>query len=132
MRKIIVALMVVAMMLTGCAGFWTKAQTNVCNPPQAVIDVIKAGIPIIKIAINIALPGSQVFTDAIEAEATANLILNTGCVAVTDLNKLIAFIQGTSFAQAQASTAVAKLKAAGTVTQPLNVAPLQAWADSVK
>jgi hypothetical protein len=129
MRRIIVLLLVVAMAVSGCATFWTKAEETICNPPAVVVDGAKLAAPIIKIAIGMLIEGSQEYLDAIDSAAAVDSILRTGCVAAGSLNKLIAFLQSSIFKSAEVAAqtkAMGKMKAA---PKAVSVQPFQDWRD---
>jgi hypothetical protein len=103
------------------------AEKIACNPPQSVIIVAEAAIPIIEIAIGALVPGSAEWMTAVTAGATAHTIVTsvqTGvCVGLGQLNNLIAFLESP---QAKA-TQVKMLKRAKMAPAPLDIAPLKVW-----
>jgi hypothetical protein len=145
MKNVLAGLVVLAMVsgcctLTDINGVETKsflnclkaAQDKICNPPAVVIDMAKLAAPIIKTAISLLVPGSAEYLAAIDSAAAIDSILNTGCVGITNLNKLVAFLQTDAFKNAQAVSAVAKMKMAGAMTSPISVQPFIDWRNSAK
>lgn len=131
MKKVWILCLIVAVVFasTGatCKSFWTGAQDTLCNPPPAVVTVVQVGISIAETAISMYVQGSQEYLDAAAALVSAQGLLNTGCILVTDLNKLKAWLQSNQALQAQAVMATKKMKATGKVSQPLNIEPLINW-----
>jgi hypothetical protein len=126
MKKLMVVLTIVALMFTGCS-FLQTVQDTLCNPPQSVIDVATAASPLVAIAINIAVPGSAVYVNAVSVQAAITAIQGGACVSLTQLNALIAWLQSDEAkslqVQAQVKAGPAKAKA------PINIQPLLNWRD---
>lgn len=138
MKKIIVLVLVLSLCSLGCAckrtnsttGVTTAnlgncfanitgpAQTMVCNPPAAVVNIVSIAIPIL---------GSMVGMDATFALGVCKSIQTIGCTSLTALNRLIDFFNSPSFQQAFAQTQAAKLKAV-----PFDVQPLVDWSHKAK
>lgn len=135
MKKILILLAIVALALTGCCtltapdGTQTKstancfkvAQDKVCNASPDVLAVADTVLAIVKPFVATALPGSAVLM----AYVTATNIKTYGCAGITDLNLLIAFIQGynTQTSMAMKGGSIKMGQAA------INVQPLISWRD---
>jgi len=130
MKRIAILCLIVAMGLgvTG-ATCLQNVQDRVCNPPQAVIDVANAAAPLVAMAIQIALPGSAAYVNAVSVQAAITAIQGGACVSVTQLNNLIAWLQSE---QAQTLAAKAMVKAGPARAMAINVQPLISWRDGVR
>jgi amino acid transporter len=130
MKKILVLCLIIAVGLgvTG-ATCLQNVQDKVCNPPADVIAVVNAAAPLVAIAINIAVPGSAVYVNAVSVMATVTAIQGGACVSMTQLNALIVWLQSD---EAKSLQAKAMVKAEPTKAVALDPAPLIAWRDSVK
>jgi curli biogenesis system outer membrane secretion channel CsgG len=103
------------------------AQDKACNPPVAVMTVINAAAPLIASILNLAVPGSSVFISASNALQWVTTLQKTGCLALTDLNKLIAYLQSADFTQGQALVATSQMKKGLHAAAPIEVQPLVDW-----
>ncbi len=124
MKKALILIMAVALLSSGCAGFLKfsqQAQEKLCNPPEAVMTVIKGAAEVVKSILAIAVPGSQLYVSAVEAGQVVDAIQGGACVTVTQLNNLIAFLQSDAAQKAMAGQKVF-----------VNVQPLQDWASKGK
>ena len=130
MKKLIVLLAIVALAFsTTGATCLQNVQDKVCNPPADVIAVANAAAPLVAIAINIAVPGSTVYVNAVSVMAAVTAIQGGVCVSVTQLNALISWLQSD---EAKTLQEKAMVKAGPAKTAALDPAPLIAWRDSVK
>jgi hypothetical protein len=128
MKKCLSILVVLAMLVGGCS-FLQTAQDILCNPPQSVIAVANAAAPLVAIAINMAIPGSAVYVNAVTVQGAITAIQGGACVSLTQLNALITWLQSDEAKQVQAQV---MLKAGPMRAVALDAAPLIAWRDSVK
>ena len=95
----------------------TNLQDKICNAPDDVVSVADIVIQLLKPVAMGLVPGSAPYV----ALVTAQGIKSTGCAAVTDLNIMIAYIQGLN----QAKT----MQASGTKAMPqlIDVNALVLW-----
>jgi hypothetical protein len=130
MNKIMVLCLIVALAF-GASGAtcMQNVQTQACNPPAAVTAVITGIVELAKFAVSTFVPGTQEYMDAVSAEATATAIEAGVCISTTQLNNLIAWVNSMSSKAAQNKMMV---KAGPMRAKVVNVAPLQAWADTFK
>jgi hypothetical protein len=127
MKTKLIAAFLAITLIAGCA-FLQTVQDKVCNPPQAVIDVVSAASPLISVAVGLAVPGSEEYITAVALQAAATAILAGTCVTLTQLNNLIAWFQSDKAKSLAAKMAMAKI---GPVKAALlDPAPLIAWRDS--
>lgn len=138
---ILCALMLASAAFAGCCSYtatdgtvsksvancFKTAQDKACSPPAAVMTVINAAAPLIASILNLAVPGSSVFISAANAQQWVTTLQNTGCLALTDLNKLIAYLQSADFTQGQALVATAQMKKGLRAEAPVEVQPLIDW-----
>ena len=124
MKKVLVVLLVVALSLSGCAGFLKfsqQVQDKLCNPPANVMMILEQAAPIVQAIISMAVPGSAAFIAAVNAKQVIDSIQGGACVTVTQLNNLITFLQS-----ADAKKEMSKTKAV------VNVQALQDWSKGIK
>ncbi len=138
------AIVFLSVVLFGCAcprtdttGVTTKNFTNclladqdeVCNPPASVMAVIDAAAPIIAAIVNVAVPGSAAWVTATTMKNAITSVQTVGCLSVSTLNELIAYIQSAAFTQQ-----VATMRAEGKymAVPVIDVGPLVDWRDSGK
>jgi hypothetical protein len=128
MKKIVILCLIVALAFgaTGATCMQT-AQDRVCNPPQNVIAVVNAAAPLVAIAINMAVPGSAAFVNAVSVQGAITAIQGGVCVSLGQLNNLIAWLQSDAVKELQAK---AMLKAGPARAMALDPAPLIAWRES--
>jgi len=103
------------------------AQDKACNPPAAVMTVINMAAPLLATFLNLAVPGSAVYINAANALELVKTVQNTGCIMLTDLNKLIAYLQSADFAQVQSTVAMAEMKKGYKAQAPIDAQPLVDW-----
>ena len=130
MKKVAILCMIVAMAFgaTG-ATCMQNVATQACDPPVAVTAVITSIVTLAKFGVSYFVPGTQDYMDAVSAEGVATSIEAGVCVSVTQLNNLIAWVNSMSTKSLQTK---AMVKAGPMKAQVINVAPLQAWADTFK
>ena len=138
MRKILALIIVLALPLSGCCtliapdGTTTKsaancfktAQDKVCNASPDVIAVAQVVISLLTPELATLVPGTAPFI----AYMTAQNIQATGCAVLTDLNTMIAFIQGMNTQSKLVSVRAGK-KA---FPAGINVQPLIDWRNQGK
>ena len=128
MKKLLVLCLIIAVGL-GVSGAtcMQNVQDTVCNPPASVIAVANAAAPLVAIAINMALPGSAAFINAVTVQGAITAIQGGACVSTTQLNALIAWLQGNDAKtlQAKAQVKAGPMKAAAFI----DPAPLIVWRD---
>lgn len=93
----------------GCASvkaFFTSAQEIACSPPANVIAVAKAAAPLVAIAINMLVPGTEAYINIVTVEQAVDAILGGACVSLTELNALITWLQSDMAKSIQTKTAV--------------------------
>lgn len=134
MKRILISVMVLPLMVGGCAGFkpfFTSAQGIACNPPANVIAVAKVAAPLIEIALAMIVPGTAAYLAAVDASAVVNAIQKGICVSVKQLNSLIAFLSSDAAKSARIKQVkmAAGLKA---MPAPINLQPLVDWAGIIK
>ena len=135
MKRIMISILCLALM--GCCSYtatdgtvsksfgncFKTAQDKVCGATADQIAIADAVIALLKPVLSTLVPGSAAFT----AFVTAQSIKDTGCAVLSDLNVMIAFIQGIN---TQNQLAAAKgLKMAPAV---INVQPLIDWRNKGK
>ena len=107
MKKIMVLCMLVALAfgVTGatCTG---QVQEMACNPPASVITVAQAAAPLVAVAINMAIPGSAAYVNAVTVQGAVDALLGGACVSLTQLNALIAWMQSDTAKTLQAKAMV--------------------------
>ena len=138
MEKILVLCLIVAMSLSITGATCMKSvEESICNPPPLVVEVVKGAVSIIKFAVSFYAtnPTSQAFLAAVDAQAAANTLLNTGCIGVIQLNKLIAWIGSADAEQAEQMKAMVEAPLGKEVKAPakasvLNPQPLIDWRDA--
>ena len=101
------------------ANCFKAAQDKVCNASSDVVGIADIVINLLKPEIATLVPGSAPYV----ALVTAQGIKNTGCAVLTDLNTMIAFIQGMN-TQAKLVMVKGSMKAAPV---GINVQPLLDW-----
>lgn len=111
----------------GCS-FLQTVQDMLCNPSQSVIDVATAASPLVAIAINIAVPGSAAYVNAVSVQAAITAIQGGACVSLTQLNVLIAWLQSDEAKTLQQQVMVKEGPSRATVL--IDVTPLISWRDS--
>jgi hypothetical protein len=138
MKKVLVLYMIVALASFGCCtltapdGTVTKSFSNcltttqdkVCNASPDVLAVADTVLALVKPFIATALPGSAILM----AYVTATNIKTYGCAGITELNLLIAFIQGYNI-QAPVAAKAGMMKAP---LATIDVSPLLNWRNGVK
>jgi len=96
MKKILALCLMIALAFGAggatCKGFLTSAEKEICNPPPNVIAMANLALPIFKIILETAVPGSAIFVEAAAAVVTVDTIQRTGCTTLTALNQLIALL----------------------------------------
>lgn len=127
MKKLLAVMMILA--LIGGCSFLQTAQDTICNPPQSVIAVANAAAPLVAIAINMTLPGSASYVNAVTVQGAITAIQGGACVSLTQLNNLIAWLQSNEAQQLQAK---AMLKAGPMKALAISVQPLIDWRDSTR
>ena len=131
MKKIMILCLAVAIVFGAMgATCMQNVQSNVCNPPQSVIDIANAAAPLIAIAITMALPGSAAYVTAVTVQGAITAIQGGACVSITQLNALIAWLQSNDAKtlQAKAMVKAGPMKAVA----PINVQPLIDWRNGIK
>jgi hypothetical protein len=96
------------------------SQDMVCNPSESVLAVANAAAPFLITLLNTLVPGSQEFIDAANAKAAVDSIRNVGCISITSLNSLIAYLNKALMAQAKIKRGVYKA--------PFDTKALEEWA----
>jgi ABC-type oligopeptide transport system substrate-binding subunit len=100
-----------------CVGL---VENYACNPPAAVTQIINQALPLVVSVLNVAVPGSAAFVNATNAQAEMQALIQGGCISVTTLDDLVAYLSTITAAPAPAS-----LKLAGVVK--LNIQPVKDW-----
>ena len=134
MKKILSLIMVTSLFLAGCcsltapdgtvtkstANCFKTAQDKVCNAPPEVITIAQAVLSLLTPELATLVPGTAPFI----AYMTAQNIQATGCAVLTDLNTMIAFIQGMN-----TKTKMMAAKVTKGIVPPMgiNVSPLIDW-----
>ena len=103
------------------------AQDKACNPPAAVMAIVNMAAPLLVTFLNLAVPGTTAYINAANALVAVKTIQNTGCILLTDLNNLIAYLQSADFAQAQNMVAAAEMKKGLKAQPPIDAQPLVDW-----
>jgi hypothetical protein len=93
-------------------------QEMVCDPPAEVMTVVEIAAPLVTTLVNALAPGTAAFINAQTALNEIQSIQQFGCLAVTALNNLVAYLN-TTFGP------TASLKMAGAPV--INVKPLVDW-----
>ena len=117
-KKLLVLVLMLGLLLGGCAGFTnllTGAQDKVCNAPASVIEVTDLVLNALKPVVANLVQGSA----GLLAYVTAQGIKDTGCADITELNSMIAFIQGMNTAKVIMAK---EMQAKG-----ISTVPLQTW-----
>ena len=109
-----------------------SAQSVVCNPTPAVVDIVTSGVTIIEAIIGSAVPGSAVFIAATDAKTVAGYILKGSCVTFEQLDKLIAFLSSDTFKTAQVKMALKTGLKAAVPVKTIDVKVLTDWRNGVK
>lgn len=125
MKKLVILVMVVGLLLGGCAGLQNTGQDVekfVCNPPAAVVNLVNLGEPFILTALSAAVPGSAAYVQAFEAFGGMTSIQSMGCATVKQINALIALLGSPQTTKG--------LKLAG--KPAFDVTPLAEWRDGKK
>ena len=104
------------------ANCFKVAQDKVCNASPDVISVADIVINLLKPEAAVLIPGSAPYI----ALVTAQGIKDTGCAVLTDLNTMIAFIQGLN-TQTQLA---AKKSGKKMASAPIDVQALIIWRDT--
>ena len=107
-------------MTIGCAG----AQKIACSPPASVITVAEAAAPLVAVAVNMLVPGSAAYVNAVTVSGAVTAILGGACVSLTQLNAVIAWLQSDESKTLQAK---AMVKAGPARAVALNPQPLLDW-----
>lgn len=101
MKKLILVVLIIGFVLSLTGATCLKqVQDKVCSPPPEVMAVVNAVAPAVGLIIATAVPGSASFVTAVANQQTITAIQGGVCVSVTQLNNLIAFIQGLNQAKA--------------------------------
>ena len=130
--KVLVLALVLALVLGGCQAIQTGTQaveTVMCNPPANVVAVVKAALPVLETIIAMLVPGTAAFMVAAQQINVVDTITSGGCIASTQLNALITYLQSPTVAKAQAKMMAGKK---GTPVKALDISALQAWAKKGK
>jgi len=101
------------------ANCFKTAQDKICNASPDVVSIADIVITLLKPELAVLVPGTAPFI----ALVTAQGIKDTGCAVITNLNTMIAFIQGMN-TQAKLMVAKSSMKAAPV---GINVQPLLDW-----
>ncbi len=123
-----ICILAIVGLMAGCAGlfkFSQDAETIMCNPPQNVMDVVKAAAPVIATAISMLVPGSAPYLAAVDAAAIVGYIQQGACISLTQLNNLITFLGSDAVKTAQVKMVAGKKAAPIKV---FNIQPLIIWA----
>ena len=94
MKKILILCCLIALAFGATGATCMQSVQNVaCNPPANVIAVAQAAAPLVAIAINMAIPGSDAYVTAVTISGAVTAILGGACVSLTQINALIAWLQ---------------------------------------
>lgn len=133
MKKSLILCLIIGLAFSVTGATCMKSVQGVaCNPPASVLVVAAAAAPIIAIAINMLIPGSEAWATAANAQGAITALQGGICISATQLNNLIAFLQSNVFKTAQAKAMAKRVILDKGTIQVVNVQPLIEWADKFK